>query len=348
MNKDLPNYIKAVYIFLLIAFIILTLILGKSLLIPLFISSYLAMLLTPFCNWLEKWKFPRIFSSLVALIASIIFVGGILFFLISQVSKFSEDFDDIGKQVDTYLVQADSLLKENLGFESGLKNGIDQEMIMNFLENNSGDASNFLLAILGSLTPVILVPIFLFFILLYRGKIARFVLKLYASNSTGDIEKKMESLRSVIQKYISGLGKVMAILAVLNSTVLMIIGVEHAILFGCIAALLDIIPYVGPLLAAILPITYALLTMDGLFYPLAILIAFILIQNLEGYVLTPKIVGGNVNINPFAAVLGLIIGGMIWGPIGMILIIPTLAILSKLFYYNESTKPYSYLISDEE
>src|SRR5690606_13211662 len=97
---------------------------------------------------------------------------------------------------------------------------------------------------------------------------------LFRSHNKDELLDKIVNLRQIIKSYILGMLKVIVILAVLNTTALLIIGIEHAIFFGCVAAMLNIIPFVGPFIAATLPILYAIFTMEGLVYPLAILAAF--------------------------------------------------------------------------
>jgi len=112
--------------------------------------------------------------------------------------------------------------------------------------------------------------------------------------------------------------------------------------------MLNIVPYLGPSLGVIMPFFFALMTKDSLFYPIAVAVAFIFIQLLEGAFLTPKITGGNVNLNALITFLGLLVGGAIWGVLGMILIIPTIAILKKLFELSPDTQPYAYLFGEED
>ena len=158
----------------------------------------------------------------------------------------------------------------------------------------------------------------------------------------------MVSIRKIVHAYIVGAGKVMIILGIVNTVVLFALGIKHAIFFGMIAGLLNIIPYVGPFLGAIMPFFFALLTKDSLFYPFAVVVSFTLIQFAESSFLTPKITGANVNLNAFITFLGLLIGGAIWGVVGMVLIIPTIAILKKLFELSPDTEPYAYLFGEED
>jgi predicted PurR-regulated permease PerM len=111
---------------------------------------------------------------------------------------------------------------------------------------------------------------------------------------------------------------------------------------------LSIIPYLGPFLGAVLPTIFAFLTTDSLFYPIGVLVGFQVIQLIESNILTPKIVGSNVNLNAFVTFLGLLVGASIWGVIGMVLIIPTLAVLRKIFELSESTQPYALLFGEEK
>jgi predicted PurR-regulated permease PerM len=69
---------------------------------------------------------------------------------------------------------------------------------------------------------------------------------------------------------------------------------------------------------------------DSLFYPIGVIILFVMVQSLEGNVITPKIVGDKVSINPLAAMVALVIGGFVWGAIGMILSIPLTGVLKVI------------------
>jgi len=136
------------------------------------------------------------------------------------------------------------------------------------------------------------------------------------------------------------------IVGVLNTTGLMILGIEHAMFFGALAAVLTIIPYIGVFIGSLLPILFALVTKDSLWYPVGVALIFWIVQFLEGNFITPNVVGGRVSINPFAAILALFFGGMIWGAIGMILSIPVLAITKVIFDTVPPLNPYGFLLGN--
>lgn len=110
------------------------------------------------------------------------------------------------------------------------------------------------------------------------------------------------------------------------------------------AALLNIVPFFGPLVGSILPILFVFIMRDSFYYPITVAGAFIIIQLIESYVLTPKIIGSNVRINPLVVFTGLLGGAMIWGVVGMMIIIPVLSISMQLFRLNPRTEPFAYLL----
>lgn len=344
---QIPSYLKALAILLLIIIIVFILIIGRSILIPLFLAGFIAVLLTPVTEWMESKNIPRIGSIFVALLSSLLIIFGFLAFVVSQVASFTKDLKDVGGKLNSNLRNVDNFLKSKFNLETGIGNGIDQEYIVNMLQTNSSSISEFVLGTLGSLAGVFLLPVFIFFFLLYRDHLTKFIVKIFAEDDQQKIRSEIKDLRKLVQNYIVGMVKVMAILAVLNAAALLGLGIKHAIFFAVFAAVLNIIPYLGPFLGAILPTIYAFLTMDSLFYPIGVVVCFQIIQLIESNFLTPKIVGSNVNLNAFITFIGLLIGASIWGVIGMILIIPTLAVLRKIFELSESSKPYAFLFGEE-
>jgi predicted PurR-regulated permease PerM len=129
-------------------------------------------------------------------------------------------------------------------------------------------------------------------------------------------------------------------------TGLMIMGVPYAVFFGIFASVLTIIPYIGILIGAALPALFTLVQTGSLVQALIVVGIFAFVQFLEGNFITPNITGSKVSINPFAAVVALIVGGEIWGAAGMILSIPIIAILKVLFDATESLEPFGFLLGD--
>ncbi|NMH28232.1 AI-2E family transporter [Flavobacterium silvaticum] len=344
----IPGYIKAVFLSLLIIIIIFVMIMAKPILVPLMVSGYIAMLLTSFCNRLEKFKVPRSLAAFIALLLMTVILGAFVWFVVSQLKNFSDDLKGgLAQKLNDFAINADAFCQRNIAFDLHMEKGFDIPKVMTLISNGENEIG-FVITALGTLSNVILLPVFVFFLLIYRDHFAIFVTKVFKKQQNSELLDQMGSIRKVIHSYLTGAGKVMLILGVVNTGVLFALGIKHAIFFGMLAGFLNIIPYLGPGLGATLPFVFALVTKDSLFYPFAIVVSFTLIQFLESAYLTPKITGANVHLNAFITFLGLLIGGAIWGIVGMILIIPTIAILKKLFELSPETEPYAYLFGEED
>jgi predicted PurR-regulated permease PerM len=344
-----PAYIRSVYIALLIIIIVFFMIIAKQLLVPLFISGYIAMLLTSSCNFLERRKIPRSISAFICLLVFIAIIAGILIFTYFQVKGFMNDVgSNMSERVNALVITANNWCYDTFGFDLGMRNGFEMKKAVEIVQPENTSATQLVFTTLGTLSDIILLPVFIFFLLIYRDHLAIFITKVFRRQNNDGLLEKMTSIRKIVHAYLMGSGKVMLILGVVNTGVLFALGIEHAIFFGMFAGMLNIIPYLGPSLGAALPFFFALITKDSAFYPIAIVVAFTFIQLLESAFLTPKITGGNVNLNALVTFIGLLIGGYIWGVMGMILIIPTIAILKKLFELSPDTQPYAYLFGEED
>lgn len=152
---------------------------------------------------------------------------------------------------------------------------------------------------------------------------------------------------SIVQNYIVGLLIEMFIVAGLTTGGLMLLGVPYAILLGVITALLNLIPYIGILFAALLTVLAALTSSTD--PTIVIKIGFMIwgIQLFDNNFLVPKIVGNKVQINALVSILGVIVFGTLAGVAGMFLALPMIAILKVIFDRIDSLKPYGYLIGDD-
>ena len=328
--------------------IILFLIYAQSLLMPIVISAYLAMLLFPLVSFLERHKIPRIIAIVLAILLSVAVMTGVGWFFTEQIRGFASDLSDIQVRFEQLSQQLSAWVRNNLGVQDALEfNDLDKKAFT-YLQQNASTISGMAFNTLGNLSIMILIPVYLFMFLLYRDHFTQFCIRLFKEQKATRVVEVVSDLRRVIQQYISGVLKVMLILAVMNAIAFYALGIKHALFFAVFAAILNIIPYVGPLIGSIVPITYALLTKDSLWYPVGVLIAMNVIQTIEGNFLTPKIVGSNVSLNPITSLLALLIGGALWGVVGMILFIPATAILKKLLELSPATEVYGFLLGEED
>jgi predicted PurR-regulated permease PerM len=241
------------------------------------------------------------------------------------------------------------LLQHNLENAFGLRDNRLEEFLKqhvnNIFETSAGGINKIFSTTTGAIFRTIILPVYVFLFLYYRTKFAHFILKIVQKKNQKVTLTILREISSVATRYMGGVAIVGFILCILNSTGLFIIGVEYAMLLGIISAFFNFIPYFGTLMGGSVPLIFVLLTTeDPLNYGVKVGILFAFVQILENNLLTPNIVGGNVKINPFFIILGLVFVSMVWGIPGMLLIIPFLAIVRIILSNIPSFTPYAYLL----
>jgi predicted PurR-regulated permease PerM len=345
-NEPYPFWLKGTLILLGLCLIVITLIHGRFILLPLAIAALIAMLLSPVIERLESWKLGRVISILAALSVIIIFLAGLVVLLTIQVVQFSDNLPEVAEKIK-------SSSSQGIQFIEGVS-GIDEETLNEYLKNginNLFDAGGGFLTSLadatkGTLIILGLLPIFIFFMLYYKEMYQTFLEETFKKSHNSEIDVVIKKVQKVTQNNLVGLFTVMGIMAILNTIGLLLLGLDYAIFFAVFAAFLAIIPYVGSILGAFPAVLYALLFGDSLILPLLVIGVFTTVQLIESNFITPKVIGSKVSINPFVAIIALLIGGHVWGIAGMVLFIPMIGILRVGFSQVEALEPYGYLLGN--
>ncbi|MDI6401251.1 AI-2E family transporter [Balneolaceae bacterium ANBcel3] len=344
-NIELPWYAKGTLILGGLTLFVLFLIHASSILVPFLFAVFFSILLTPLAAFFERHRIHRIFSSIFSVFIGITFLAGLIFFFYNQIVSFAQDVGMLEKRINELFDQFSGFFSAYFDLDPDTQLESAQDAIVSFLRDNVEPLTRGVMTAATTVTMFFLVPIFVFLLLMYRDFLKDFFLMAFGKGEHGEkVELVLNKVRGVVQNYIGGMFIVICILAVLNTAALMIIGVDHAMFFGVFAAMLNVIPFLGPIIGSILPIIYSLLTMDSLWYPVAVLATFYVIQLFESNLFTPMIVGQRVSLNPLVTLLAIFIGGQIWGLAGMILFIPALAMFKEVCDEVESLRPYGYLL----
>lgn len=339
-----PAYLRVLYILALVSLIVYILIIGGALLMPITLGAFFAMLLAPVATWLERRRLGR-FAGAIIPVLGLLLVGGLLASLaLRQISSIGGNLDGAADRINEVVGRLNYFLSWHLDLDEPVIGNFDSESLVELVKNSGGEMLSMMGGLTGSLFGVLIVPVLILFILYYRSHLFEFSVRFLKRTPRNNVGKQVEEARLVAQKYLVGMMKVVAILAVLNTSVLFLIGIEHAIFFGCFAAMLNVVPFIGPLVGSILPVLFAFLTRESLFDPVAVSLTFIIIQLMESQFLTPRIIGRDVRINALVAFTGLLGGAMIWGVVGMIITIPILSISMQLLRLDPRTEPIAYLL----
>ena len=321
---------------------------GKGLLFPLLFAIFFAFLLMP----LERWIYKGIPNKAVSITGSVLLVlsvlAGIGFLFGYQLIQIVSDMTSIQEQLQDGIESILMFADENIPF---VEMPTDQQSMDQLISRLLQAPVNFVGAGISSgasfLFNAALTLIYTIFLLIYKEAFRDFLLIQFSKDKRDELELVVSESVHLIQKYLVGMVTVIIILAVLNCAGLLLIGVEHAIFWGVLAAFLVIIPYIGTTLGGALPFFYSLATYEHAWQPFAVVIMYVIIQQLEGNWITPKIVGSSVRINPFFALIGIVIMGALMGIGGIVLAIPILAILKLVAEEIDVLKPVALLMDKD-
>jgi predicted PurR-regulated permease PerM len=196
------------------------------------------------------------------------------------------------------------------------------------------------------LANIALISLITYFMLLYQTAFRNFVLSQLNPEYRESMNKLFSQLQKLAKRYMIGQGLVIIILGVLIGSGLWLIGVPYPFFWGFLAGFFELIPYVGTTIGAVLPFTYMLMVSDTLWQPWALLAWYILVQQIEGNIISPNVMGASIKVNPLFIIIGLFLGGYFWGISGMILALPVLAISKEVFRSFDLLAPISYLMED--
>ncbi len=341
------NLPRIVYMLIIFSFIILFLITAKPLLVPLFFSVLLSFMLQPLCKKIEqkiKYQPLAIILGMSSVFLPLLMLLGLFFW---QSGNIFFNINNLGDTLNSGVNRVIEWGADCIGMTDAEAKSNVKKMIPNMLSSIFSSISANMSTYTTVAVDAVLILIYTFFILLYRKGIKGFFLVQFKPEQRGKARQFLSRIKKTISKYFIGMFYVMLILALLNSAGLWIIGVDYALFWGLLAAMLAIIPYVGTFIGGLLPLLYSLATTDDLSQPLAILIVFAIIQFLEGNLITPNIVGSTIKINPLLVLISMIVWVMIWGIVGVIAALPLLACIKVLLDYFKMTQPAGLLMSDD-
>lgn len=337
-----PTWNRLDYIFkvmVITALSIYGVILCRDIVIPLAFAIFLTVVSLPVVNWLER-RVGTIFAVSIVVIGGTIVFLFFLWLLVNQVISLVNDLPNLQERADKFVNDIKGVMWEELNIGQAELNQIVQDA----LKGVSVYLGAFLLTTGNTLATVVQIPIYMFLLLIYRDKFRMFFVSVLPRNDDEMAWKK--EIENVTQGYITGLMLVTLIVAILNTTGLLILGIKHAIFFGILSGILTIIPYVGIFIGALLPTLMALITKDSAWYAVGVIAVFAVVQFLEGNFITPRITGSKVSINALAAIIALVLGGKILGIAGMILAVPAIGVLKIMLAYSRRLKPFVILLGD--
>lgn len=334
MNRNLRYYSGAFLLFcLLAAFLYLV----SSVVIPFLLALVLAYFLDPPADALERRRLPRAAAVCVVFATFLLAAATLLAFLVPALRG---EMAVMQQALPGYADNLYRLIPQSVFDLLGITRGEDLQALLDRLLAGTKDLSfdlvnqvavflsrafsstfGFLLAVLGYL----IIPIYLFYLLRDFDRIREGLLSMVPPRhrqATIDLGREVDG---VLGGFIRGQLTVCMILAALYSAGLWVIGIDLALVIGLVSGVAFIIPYLGTILGIVLAGVMAAAKFHDLLHPILVIGWFALVQGLEGTVITPRLVGNRVGLHPLGTILAVLVGGELFGFLGLLLAVPAAA-----------------------
>ncbi len=313
-------------------------IIGTVAIVPVLVSFALAYLLNPVVQQLESRGISRPLASALSLIAVLLVLAGFLFFIIPELVN---EGRIAAEKIQVHLTEQNARQQRaNLRRISPLLDDIAGEQVQRFIADPksvigspktwfAGNLSDFL-STAASALDMFLIPFFVYYILVdfrnWRDSLEDFIPPRFRD----PFSRLFDEVGRILESYVRGQMLIAMIMGVLYAVGFVIFRVPAWAGIAFLSGFLNMIPYVGTAAGIVLATGFTLADGGGFLRIGGVVGVFIVVQTIEGYYLTPRILGGRLSLHPMAVFLGLLIGGRLFGFLGIILAIPAIAV-AKVF-----------------
>lgn len=309
---------------------------------PILIAGFLYYLLNPLVNLLMKMGVKRIVA--IALIF-ILLIGMIVLIFMSVIPNLVEQLVSLAKNIPGFISNMQTWLQEaaDNATRFPLFKELDVDKYISNLDVSAGSiiqqsltgVTNGLGSVIGKITTVVLllitVPFILFYMLKDGEKLVLNIERLFPEKQRANIKGLLQQLNKTLSDYISGQAIECLFVGTFTFLGYLLIGVDYAFLFGVIAGLTNLIPYLGPYLGLAPALIYTFF--DSPTRALLCILIVLVVQQIDGNVIYPNVIGKSLNIHPLTIILILLVAGNLSGILGVFLGVPVYAILRTLVIF---------------
>lgn len=315
-----------------------------STIVTLLISIVIAYLINPLVNYIQRKGFKRSIAILMVYLVVIIFLVILGVIIIpktaNQFMNFIYRLPVIMQDFSTSFNNLNQKIFENIpmisNFSEKLITEIDsimivfQEKLFSLMTSFASNAPN----VINIVIRLVLVPVFAFYFLLDKDKLTKGVISIIPKNKQSKFLDVCRDIDLANSQFIRG-RLLMALFVGITTTILLfVLGIDFALVIGIITCIADIIPYIGPFLGFVPAVIIAFF--QSPLKALIVGIAFVLIQWAENNIIAPKILSSTIGLNPLVILVSLIIGGGMFGVIGMIFSVPIVATIKILYKHYKN------------
>ena len=315
---------------------------ASSVVMTLLLAALLAYFLDPVVEFLERLRIPRGFGALIVLLAVSLVVGGLGFLVANRADQFVADWP----RYSAALRHATTAVDRKLATVENQVEAIGPEEVKESQPVRVADGRpvrDFVFLGVGSLYSFLLVAAFLpflvFFMLASKPQIWKATMELFPAGKRTRVKAALDQVSAMVRSYLAGNALVALILMLASWGYFLMIHLDYPFLAGCASGLLNLVPYLGVVLAW-LPLFFIGMVKWSTIGPYLGIAATLLFLHIIGLnVLMPAIVGRRVHLNPLAVTVALLLWGWLWGAIGLVLAIPITATIKVICDHVEGWEP---------
>lgn len=313
-----------------------------SILTPLFIGIVIAWIFNPFVNMLQKKGIKRIFGVIITYILILLLitfiVSSIIPLMYDQISDLSETLPSIMKKFQDL---TDALLHKFKNVD-GLDIIVVKQKLVSSIENYGANLYStlpnmmfdFIKSFVSGLGTFFLGLLIGFFLLMGYSNFGESILMIIPQRLHSNAKELGSRINKSLRGYVNGALFDASIILVACSICFSIIGLKSAILFALFCAIMNVIPYAGPYIGAVPALIVAFSQSPSI--GIAVLISIIIIQTIEGNILSPIVMSKTTKVKPVTIIVGLLLFGHFFGIVGMILSTPIIGMLKAIIgFFNE-------------
>jgi predicted PurR-regulated permease PerM len=314
---------------------------ASSVVIALVLAIFIAFVLDPGVSGLERLRVPRWLGSLIVVLVGLAAVYVVVYVLSSRALALAADVPNVESRIRELVTRIEKPIV-HLGSTLSTASPLGPDVPTVRLEQPS-PFGQFLLRGIGSVyefaVTVMFIPFLVFFMLTSRNQFWAATLNLFASERRQKAEDVIHGIGSVVRQYVLGNVLVAAISALIITPVFAIIGTPYALIIGPVSAVLNLIPYIGVVLAMVPPFLVGLVVFDHLAPFVAVAVAVAVVHVVAVNILTPKFVGSRVKLNALSVTLAMMFWSALWGAFGLVLAIPITASFKAICDNVKSLRP---------
>jgi predicted PurR-regulated permease PerM len=341
--RQIVRLLAGILVLLVIAFCFF----ASSICITIILAAFLSILADPAVRRLERLRIPRFFGAAAVILAGFMALGCVIYVSYGKLVDFSDDFPRYVSRIADAVSPISNKIQRVQDSAGTLANQAAPRKVPEVRIRENTSWASYLARGVGSVSGAVviagIVPFLMYFMLLARDKIY-FCLKTMVGKDV-ELDRFLDRTNAMVRSYVAGNLVIGAMLSAITVGVFWRLGLAPAIMLGVVSGMLNLIPFLGVVLALLIPLMAGVFQFHSAGPFIVIAITVIALHLIAANLLIPRFVGSRLDIGPVAATIGFLFWGWLWGIPGLLLAVPLTAFVKLLADLNPALAQLSNLLA---